>query len=206
MAPDRVPPPATGALQPGTAQPFYPGDQVPVILRCEQHQALFRQVQATLLHRKPSPVTPPGGWNQPAPARQCYPLRRATHRAATHQQLSARSRAKWFEWHPTMRSLRFASVPNSNPIRHPAGRRRISRRSSSKATSHTPPIATQGFTQSQRHQMSVDVTARHASAFRRSQRWFPSPGSSRAADSSFESPRISAAGQSIAGRQQSVWL
>ena len=42
--PNRVPPPATRTLQPGTAQPYYPGDPVP------NSPAIG----------VPAPVTPPG--------------------------------------------------------------------------------------------------------------------------------------------------
>lgn len=77
MAPDRVPPPATRMLTPGTAQPYYPGDptQTPAYAQ-PTYTAPITVPPAT--GYSPAPVTPSvpaaqpsGGWNtypQPAPA------------------------------------------------------------------------------------------------------------------------------------------
>ncbi len=60
LAPNRVPPPATRTLLPGTAQPYYPGDPVPnmpIIGR--------PPIGATTPTYAPpaTGVVPPGGWN-----------------------------------------------------------------------------------------------------------------------------------------------
>ena len=52
LAPDRVPPPATRALLPGQAQPYYPGDPLPVMQSAVNPQA-------------PSFENPGLAWNQP---------------------------------------------------------------------------------------------------------------------------------------------
>lgn len=62
MAPNRVPPPATRTLLPGTAQPYYPGDPVPnspaigVPGSVAPPPANYGPAPTT-------PATPPGGWN-----------------------------------------------------------------------------------------------------------------------------------------------
>lgn len=55
VAPDRVPPPTTRALVPGTAQPYYPGDPVPVL------QSAVPTPQQPLVAAPtvaPAPITP----------------------------------------------------------------------------------------------------------------------------------------------------
>jgi|GEM_PF-1541914 len=78
MAPNRVPPPATRTLLPGTAQPYYPGDPVPnspaigVPASTYQPPAPYGPAPT---YSPPStvpatPSAPPGGWNtypQPGP-------------------------------------------------------------------------------------------------------------------------------------------
>ncbi|MCH7752140.1 MAG: hypothetical protein IH898_08310 [Planctomycetes bacterium] len=71
MAPNRVPPPATRTLLPGTAQPYYPGDPVPnspaigVPASTYQPPATYGPAPT---YPPPStvpatPTNPPGGWN-----------------------------------------------------------------------------------------------------------------------------------------------
>ncbi|MCG8450635.1 MAG: hypothetical protein MI725_13785, partial [Pirellulales bacterium] len=63
LAPDRVPPPATRTLMPGTAQPYYPGDPVP-------NSPAIAPPGAVPTYAPPAgQVVPPGGWNTtPQPA------------------------------------------------------------------------------------------------------------------------------------------
>lgn len=46
MAPDRVPPPATRTIAPGTAQPYYPGDPVPAAQTGAPAAAVMAQTPA----------------------------------------------------------------------------------------------------------------------------------------------------------------
>jgi len=73
MAPDRVPPPATRTLLPGTAQPYYPGDPVPNSAAIGAppvgYSPGFQQATPTYAPQ-PDGTLPPGGWNaapQPIP-------------------------------------------------------------------------------------------------------------------------------------------
>lgn len=73
LSPDRVPPPATRTLLPGTAQPYYPGDPVPNTPVIGAPPAGFAPAQQTPQTFAPQPagITPPGGWNstpQPIPS------------------------------------------------------------------------------------------------------------------------------------------
>ncbi|NOZ38674.1 MAG: hypothetical protein GXP24_00430 [Planctomycetes bacterium] len=75
LAPNRVPPPATRTLLPGTAQPYYPGDPVPnspVIgappvgfAPGATQQPGYQPTAPTTPTYAPQPagVVPPGGWN-----------------------------------------------------------------------------------------------------------------------------------------------
>lgn len=66
LAPDRVPPPATRTLLPGTAQPYYPGDPVPNSPVINAPPAGYTPgVQPTPSTYAPQPAgtVPPGGWN-----------------------------------------------------------------------------------------------------------------------------------------------
>src|SRR5690606_26043711 len=66
LAPDRVPPPATGTLAPGTAQPYY-GDLAPAVPpTTTMPPAGTVTPQPTYPPPQTAPVTPPGGWSQPA--------------------------------------------------------------------------------------------------------------------------------------------
>ncbi len=80
FTPDRVPPPVTRVLQPGTAQPYYSGDPVPSLpaagFPAQNYQPaaiplgsayppVQQQVPPTYQAPQPTntPTTPPGGWN-----------------------------------------------------------------------------------------------------------------------------------------------
>lgn len=68
MAPNRVPPPATRTLLPGTAQPFYPGDPVPNspavgIPAAVTPPATTFGPAPTFAPGQSTPTAPPGGWN-----------------------------------------------------------------------------------------------------------------------------------------------
>lgn len=52
LAPDRVPPPSTRVIAPGTAQPYYPGDQLPVM----QSGAAPANAAANLANTGPTPT------------------------------------------------------------------------------------------------------------------------------------------------------
>ncbi len=63
MSPDRVPPPATRTLLPGTAQPYYPGDQVPNL---QPGTVVSPPYVPGTINTSPGsvvPTSPPGGWN-----------------------------------------------------------------------------------------------------------------------------------------------
>ncbi|MEQ8835856.1 MAG: hypothetical protein RID07_03535, partial [Lacipirellulaceae bacterium] len=65
LSPDRVPPPSTRVLTPGTAQPYYAGDPVPGVPGASQPPAFT----PTPNYNGGAPAygtpgsTPPGGWN-----------------------------------------------------------------------------------------------------------------------------------------------
>ena len=73
LAPDRVPPPATRTLMPGTAQPYYPGDPLPNTPVIGQPPGTFAPVGGqppATFSPQPAGTVPPGGWNtspQPIP-------------------------------------------------------------------------------------------------------------------------------------------
>lgn len=58
LTPDRVPPPQTRVLAPGTAQPYYPGDPMPGASSFQAPAGGFQSPPAP-----PAGGTPPGGWN-----------------------------------------------------------------------------------------------------------------------------------------------
>jgi hypothetical protein len=69
MAPDRVPPPATRTLLPGTAQPYYPGDPVPNSPAVGIPAPAGAPTTAPSYAPPPtSPTSPPGGWNTYQPS------------------------------------------------------------------------------------------------------------------------------------------
>lgn len=63
LTPDRVPPPQTRVLAPGTAQPYYPGDPLP---GASTYQAPSPSAPPTYAPG----TTPPGGWGGPSPQYQ----------------------------------------------------------------------------------------------------------------------------------------
>lgn len=67
LSPDRVPPPATRTLLPGTAQPYYPGDPLPNGSAIGTPPVGFDpnaiQQAAPTFSPQPTDVVPPGGWN-----------------------------------------------------------------------------------------------------------------------------------------------
>ncbi len=67
LSPDRVPPPATRTLLPGTAQPYYPGDPLPNSSAIGAPPAGYvpgAQVQpAPTFVPQPAGTAPPNGWN-----------------------------------------------------------------------------------------------------------------------------------------------
>ncbi len=66
LSPDRVPPPATRTLLPGTAQPYYPGDPIPNAAPTYAPGAIGAPVPTS------PPTVPPGGWN-PSPQSNVLP-------------------------------------------------------------------------------------------------------------------------------------
>ncbi len=67
LAADRVPPPATRTLVPGTAQPYYPGDPVP------NSPAVMPPGPVPSYPPQNAPVVPPGGWNTAPPVSAASP-------------------------------------------------------------------------------------------------------------------------------------
>jgi hypothetical protein len=80
LTPDRVPPPTTRVLAPGTAQPYYPGDPMPGAVAAPPAGTAgapaFTTPPATYGPATPLPgsttplTTPPGGWSTPVYAPQ----------------------------------------------------------------------------------------------------------------------------------------
>ncbi len=80
LSPDRVPPPATRALLPGTAQPYYPGDPAPNL---PAGGAVTPNAGQGTTYA-PSPITPtgpPGGWNANP---QSYPAQQAPNTSSPY--------------------------------------------------------------------------------------------------------------------------
>lgn len=74
MQPDRVPPPATRSIAPGTAQPYYPGDPVPAAQAAAPAAAAVAQMPAPPAVNMPAPAavpanatTPPATTSAPQP-------------------------------------------------------------------------------------------------------------------------------------------
>jgi hypothetical protein len=70
LTPDRVPPPSTRVLAPGTAQPYYPGDPAPGAAPLIGAPAVGTPTYgpgATLPPNSAPLTTPPGGWGTYAP-------------------------------------------------------------------------------------------------------------------------------------------
>lgn len=87
LTPDRVPPPSTRALAPGTAQPYYPGDPAPVAAPALGAPAAGVPTYgpgATLPPTSQPLTTPPGGWGASAPQSSLSPTpQRLTSREVT---------------------------------------------------------------------------------------------------------------------------
>lgn len=81
LSPDRVPPPSTRVLTPGTAQPYYAGDPIPGVPGSSQPPAYTPAPNYNNPYNGGAPAygtpgsTPPGGWNsypQTAPQQTPY--------------------------------------------------------------------------------------------------------------------------------------
>lgn len=59
MAPDRVPPPATRTIAPGTAAPYYPGDPVPAAQNPTPAAPILAQAPPTVAPTTPTVPSPP---------------------------------------------------------------------------------------------------------------------------------------------------
>ncbi len=68
MAPDRVPPPATRTIAPGTAAPYYPGDPVPAALNTPPSPAMVTQAQPPVAPAITTPAVPASPNSIPATA------------------------------------------------------------------------------------------------------------------------------------------
>lgn len=73
LAPDRVPPPATRTILPGTAQPYYPGDPVPNSPAVGVPAPVLPPGTSygpapTYAPPQTTPTSPPGGWNTYQPS------------------------------------------------------------------------------------------------------------------------------------------
>ncbi len=156
LSPDRVPPPATRTLQPGTAQPVYPGDAAPFVPAVGAPSANAPAnvyppgtgVPAPTYAPQSAPVTPPGGWNQPATApTNVVPYGvQPTSARATIGTLPSDSQP--IQVTPDNQSLRFAAVPSpvtNDPLQIAAQQQGVV----NTPYVYTPPtpIAQQGFTQ-----------------------------------------------------------
>jgi hypothetical protein len=68
MQPDRVPPPATRTIAPGTAQPYYPGDPVPAAQAAAPAAAAVAQMPAPPAVNVPAAAVAPASVTTPAAA------------------------------------------------------------------------------------------------------------------------------------------
>lgn len=127
LAPDRVPPPATRTLLPGTAQPYYPGDPVPntPIIGAPPAGIQAAPIQSAPSTYAPQPAgtVPPGGWNttpQPYPGTPTS----SNFVPSSIQQASAGmplSNSSVVQVQPDLQSLRFPGPTNNfAPISVPA--------------------------------------------------------------------------------------
>ncbi|QEG35628.1 hypothetical protein [Bythopirellula goksoeyrii] len=152
LAPDRVPPPSTGALQPGAAQPYYPGDPVPGATSVVPPSTSYPPPPSTYPPAvtpppQTSPVYPPGGWNQPAPTGNVTPYGAQPTTGYAPASISS-VESQVVSVLPDNQNLRFASVPanNSTDIIQVAAQQQSLPQ---QGYVYEPPIATQGFPQSQ---------------------------------------------------------
>ena len=144
LAPDRVPPPATGAIAPGTAQPYYPGDPVPgAVPPSVVPGGSYPPSGAASPTYSPqtAPVTPPGGWSQPAASP--YGVTPTTGFAPIGTGAAENSAVQIA---PDSQNLRFASVTNASPnnIMQVAANQQLTTNSPYIYTPPTP-IVSQGF-------------------------------------------------------------
>jgi hypothetical protein len=117
LAPDRVPPPATRTLAPGTAEPYYPPAAATVVAPAVVPGATTYPPVTTPTYTTPTapmqtaPVTPPGGWGQPPATTNPYgqPIS-GYNPVRTNPTDSVAVRIN-----PDDQSLRFDGVPNNNP-------------------------------------------------------------------------------------------
>ena len=158
LSPNRVPPPATRTLLPGTAQPYYPGDPVTNSPAVGYPAAAYSPAPTQTLGPQAAPgvpqTAPPGGWNnlpQQAPAAVPYnsapsygvsptsaevPI---SHVAAAGEQPIAIQQDR--------ESLRFATAPPSVPAPPPvipvtdAAAQQALARSALPARQQTPQVA-----------------------------------------------------------------
>jgi len=93
LAPNRVPPPATRTLLPGTAQPYYPGDPLPnspvIGTPPIGPPTGFAPGTTPQPNYVPAPagVVPPGGWNTtPQPRVSPYPHQQTSYQLPLQQQ------------------------------------------------------------------------------------------------------------------------
>lgn len=195
LTPDRVPPPATRALQPGTAQPYYPGDPVPGATKVVPPAGAYPPPPATYPPAstpppQSSPVAPPGGWSQPAPTGNVTPYGvQPTTGYAPANMRAVESQTVRVE--PDSESLRFTSVPNNNSsdiLQVAAQQQSLSQQ----GFVYEPPIATQGFSQSQPSVQPADVLPAAPTLPATASDGFRPQGSSRQTESpsSFQSPNI----------------
>lgn len=205
LSPDRVPPPATGALQPGAAQPYYPGDPPPFSTGAITPGAVPPNVvppSATYpppatsyppAYQSPpqtAPLNPPGGWNQPAPTGSGTRNGFQPTSGYAPATLSA-VEGQVVRVAPDNENLRFASVPNHNPadiLQVAANEQTLTQQ----PYVYNPPIAMQGFNQSQpTAQLATAVLPVVPTLSGAASDGFRPQGSSRLSGSSFESPSIS---------------
>ncbi len=73
LSPDRVPPPATRPLLPGTAQPYYPGDPTPTLQPGAVVPPTYAPGTAYPQTAPVVPTNPPGGWNPQPPSYPAQP-------------------------------------------------------------------------------------------------------------------------------------
>jgi hypothetical protein len=79
LSPDRVPPPQTRVLTPGTAQPYYPGDQLPGTTAPSFNATMATPAGTAVappatMYQPPSAYLPPSGQPAPYPAGPAYPI------------------------------------------------------------------------------------------------------------------------------------
>lgn len=124
LAPDRVPPPATRTLLPGTAQPYYGGDPIPTTPVIGTPPTGFTpgapiQTAPATFAPQPAGTIPPGGWNSTPQAIPGSPTS-SNFVPSNIQQASANlplAQPSAIQIQPDQQSLRFAgSTPGISPL------------------------------------------------------------------------------------------